>query len=54
LGTNRLVGVEALIRWDNKELGSVSPTDFIPIAEELGLIIPKRIGEIVYGTSFFK
>ncbi|ARN75801.1 EAL domain-containing protein [Oceanicoccus sagamiensis] len=36
----QLIGFEALIRWQNSERGFVSPMDFIPAAEETGLIIP--------------
>ena len=47
--TNHITGVEALLRWDNPYLGSVTPTQFIPVAEETGLIIP--IGKWVLKTA---
>ena len=49
INTNQLVGVEALIRWKNLEMGLVPPGDFIPLAEETGMIIP--IGEWVMHSA---
>ena len=49
LQTGRVTSLEALIRWDNPKLGSVSPADFIPVAERTGLI--NEIGEWVVRTA---
>lgn len=38
--TGRVTGLEALIRWQNPELGLIMPGDFVPLAEENGLVIP--------------
>ncbi len=49
LQSGKIIGIEALVRWRHPQMGLMQPQDFIPIAEETGLIIP--IGEFVLRTA---
>ncbi len=50
--TRNLVGIEALLRWEHPTLGSISPTEFIPIAEDSGQIV--QIGEWVLDAAIYQ
>lgn len=52
ISSNTIVGVEALLRWEHPTMGYISPQDFIPVAEDSGLIVP--IGEWTLQTAFGK
>ncbi|MGV3740686.1 MAG: putative bifunctional diguanylate cyclase/phosphodiesterase [Burkholderiaceae bacterium] len=49
LASGKIVGFEALLRWQHENIGTVSPSTFVPVLEETGLIVP--IGQWVFATS---
>jgi EAL domain-containing protein (putative c-di-GMP-specific phosphodiesterase class I) len=49
LHSDRVAGLEVLVRWQHPEHGSISPAEFIPIAEDSGLVVP--IGEWILRTA---
>ena len=57
LRSGRIVGQEALLRWEHPERGSVSPEEFVPLAEEMGLIVPLGtfvLREVCYRTALWR
>ena len=50
--TNKIKGFEALLRWNSSDLGTICPTEFIPIAEKSGLLIP--MGDWIIKTVFLQ
>ena len=47
--SNNIIGMEALLRWESSDLGMISPAEFIPLAEETGIILP--LGEWILKTA---